>query len=536
MMMGKKNEQLSFTSLEILSSWAGLPVVPENSIYAFLGRDQEIFRDELFADAYAKVGHPSKSPGLLAKVLLLQFLDGASDREAEERARYDLRWKAALGVGLAESGFDATTLSKFRTRLLLFQKERAVFERILEKAAEKRLLSREQVLQILDSTFIKGAAAVQNTYMLIHGAIRKLLNSLRARPQVDLRLGAGLKLDYRERKKPAIDWQSRQAREALLNDLVSDAMLVLEATAQLPLTETEQKLRAVLERVTFQDIEPKADGSGFQIKQGVAEDRIISTVDTDMRHGRKSAARTFNGYKQHLAMDQKSEFITAVEVTAGNVYDGEVTTELIDQQPAERKPSYIMGDCSYGTGEVRKDMDKRQIGVKAPVPEAVVPGGHLKKTDFVIDLDARTCRCPAGHYAVKTQRDRKTRELKAFYFAKEQCQPCPLRQKCYSGKRDHRTVRIHPYERYLQQGRKQQQTAEFQAEYRQCRPAIERKIAETVRCGGRQARYFGLAKVSLQMLFVTAAVNYKHYVKMLCAGVQAAAKALSPEQGLSVAC
>ncbi|MCL4463650.1 MAG: transposase [Firmicutes bacterium] len=119
-MMGKKNPQMSFVSIEHLNTWAGLPIIPQDSVYAALGQDQEIFRDELFADAYARVGHPSKSPAFLCKILLLQFLDNASDREAEENARYDLRCKATLSVGLPESGFDATTLSKFRTRLLLF--------------------------------------------------------------------------------------------------------------------------------------------------------------------------------------------------------------------------------------------------------------------------------------------------------------------------------------------------------------------------------------------------------------------------------
>ena len=66
-MMGKseKQKQLCFTSLENLSLWEGLPIVPEDSIYATLGRDEEIFRDEHFADAYAQVGHPSKSPAFI---------------------------------------------------------------------------------------------------------------------------------------------------------------------------------------------------------------------------------------------------------------------------------------------------------------------------------------------------------------------------------------------------------------------------------------------------------------------------------------
>ncbi|KYH31467.1 transposase [Neomoorella mulderi] len=108
--------------------------------------------------------------------------------------------------------------------------------------------------------------------------------------------------------------------------------------------------------MTFQDIEPKAEGKEYQIKKGVAEDRLISTVDPDMRHGRKSTARTFNGYKTHIAMEQESEFIAAVEVTPANTYDGQVAKDLIDQQPEERRPGRMLGDTCYCTGPIRKDM------------------------------------------------------------------------------------------------------------------------------------------------------------------------------------
>lgn len=214
---------------------------------------------------------------------------------------------------------------------------------------------------------------LQNTYTLIRTAIRKLLHSLTRKADFDSQLLAGLKLNYQERKKPAIDWSNAEAREALLNDLVNDALRVLEVTATLPLTETEPKLRTILEKVTFQDIDPKADGKEFQIKMGVAEDRLISTVDHDMRHGRKSAARTFNGYKTHIAMVQEFEFIGAVEVTPGNIYDGQVAKDLIDQQPEDRRPQRMIGDHCYGAGPICKGMEERHIEVVDPVTEARDP-------------------------------------------------------------------------------------------------------------------------------------------------------------------
>ncbi|MDN5362394.1 MAG: hypothetical protein PWP70_1441, partial [Moorella sp. (in: firmicutes)] len=91
----------------------------------------------------------------------------------------------------------------------------------------------------------------------------------------------------------------------------------------------------------------------------------------------------------------------------------------------------------------------------------------------------------------------------------------PLKDQCISNKKGYRSIPVHPYERYLQEGRKQQATPAFKAEYRQHRPAVERKQSEMVRHGVRKARYFGLAKVRLQMFFATATVNYKLFVKKL---------------------
>ena len=125
-----------------------------------------------------------------------------------------------------------------------------------------------------------------------------------------------------------------------------------------------------------------------------------------MRHGHKSASRTFNGYKTYIAMEQESEFIAAVEVTHGNVHEGEVAKDLIDQQPEELKPDKMMGDTCYGTGPVRQEMAERHIEVLAPVAEGRNPKGLFKKADFQIDLKAQTCLCPGGQIAVKIQRDR----------------------------------------------------------------------------------------------------------------------------------
>lgn len=141
-----------------------MPLVPKDGIYHGLAGADDIFRDELFASAYSSIGRPATSPGMLTKVLLLQFHDNASDRQAEEHALYDLRWKHALHLSLGESGFDYSTLSVFRARLLLSQTDNVAFRQILDAAAERGLISREAAEQIFDFTHTLGAGAVQDTY------------------------------------------------------------------------------------------------------------------------------------------------------------------------------------------------------------------------------------------------------------------------------------------------------------------------------------------------------------------------------------
>jgi hypothetical protein len=272
--------------------------------------------------------------------------------------------------------------------------------------------------------------------------------------------------------------------------------------------------------VSTQDIEQKEDGS-VTIKRGVAKDRVISTTDPEMRHGRKSHSRLFDGYKSHTAIDKESEFITAVTVTPGNTHDSEATFALVDQQPEERRPEEAIFDTAYGTGRVREEMATLQIKVISPVPEGIGKDGCFPKSAFEIDLDRQICRCPAGQIAPEKIYDKKTGRLKVFLFSPEQCQNCPLLNQCTRNKKGRRTVTVNAYERYLQEGRAFQKTDEFAGKYPE-RCKIERKQAEMVMHGLRKARYLGLAKVTLQALLVATVVNFKRYWKLLNQKVTAA--------------
>ena len=510
-MMGRQRRQVSFRDVQI---WADAPVVPKDSFYGRVAAHSEkLVREEWFAGLYSRRGRPSVPPALLSKVLLLMFHENVSDRQAEERARYDLRWKAALGLGIDEVGFDATALCRFRARMVLHEKERLFFEQTVRAAKEWGLISSE-VAEVIDSTPVLGAGAVQDTYNLLRSSLRKVLKVVHTRTDTYQRLLEMLKRkDYDETGKPEIDWDDPKAQKALLNEFVQDARTVLKETENLELDAGDKAARELLATVTEQDVEEQPDGT-VALKQGVAKDRVISTRDPEMRHGRKSSKGRFDGHKAHIMENHEAEIITGVEVTAANVPDAEPLPKMLDQQKEMGiTVKEVMGDTAYGSGDTRADMVEREVKLIAPVPPEV-NGEFFPKSAFAIDLQARTCRCPSGH-VVEMKGHHKKGKAGGFQFG-DLCQECPLRAQCTKSKQG-RTVGVHRHEELLQQGRAEQQTDTFKKAYRK-RPIVERKIAELVRHGMRQARYIGKDKVLLQLAWTAAMVNLKRLFKQVAGG------------------
>lgn len=210
-------------------------LLAEDSIHLLLAQHGDrIVRDEDFAECYSeRRGRPSIPPSLLAKVLLLAYREGLADQRAMEAVRFDLRWKVALDLPIAHAGFHPTSLVRFRARRLLHGMERFVFERSLELASELGLLEGEAE-QIVDSTPMLGAAAVQDTVTLVRSGVRKLLDAVAAADaEAAAELAAGLRFDYsRPRVKAEGDWQDPDARMGLLAEVARDAERALRAVEE----------------------------------------------------------------------------------------------------------------------------------------------------------------------------------------------------------------------------------------------------------------------------------------------------------------
>jgi transposase len=491
------------------ASWCG-NVVPRDSFYGLLAEHGErIVSDADFADCYVeRRGRPSIPPSILAKVLLLEYRSGLSDRQAMEAVRFDLRWKVALGLPLDHEGFHPTTLVKFRARLLLHGKERVVFERSLALACELGLLE-EAVEQVVDSTPMLGAAATQDTVTLVRSGVRKLLEAVAGEDAAAAsQLARSLAFDYaRPREKPDCEWRSKPARETLLTQVAEDAeraLRAVEAVPELSACEPVAQAARLLRELIGQDFELD-EGGVPRLRRGTAKDRILSVHDPEMRHGRKSQSQRFDGYKIHAAAATEAPLLTAIDVSPGCDYDGKLAPALVDQQPEPLQPKRLLADTAYGDSQTREQLEVRAVEVIAPVPEQPAPTGRFGKHDFAIDVAAGTITCPAGHAAPIPDCAQASGE-RVVRFGTALCRSCALRPRC--APRGFRTIRLARREDLLQAGREALKDPPTRERLRRTRPLIERLLGLLVhRYHARKSRYRGKRKACFQAAWTAVLVN-----------------------------
>jgi Transposase DDE domain/Transposase domain (DUF772) len=511
------------------TSYCALRVADE-SIYGLLHRECfSLFGDGMFADLFTDVGRRSVPPMVVAVVMVLQRIEGLSDREAVDRFTFDLRWKyAAGGLDFDYPGFVHTVLVDMRARLARSEKPNRIFAVTLEVARQAGLVGRRRVV---DSTPIYDAVATMDTVTLVRSAIRGLLEAAGDR-EPELRAVLRRDDDYASAGKPVCDYDDRAAREALVDALAKDAQALLVALDGRRLPVGLAQAAALLAAVVGQDLDEGDDGC-FRIARRVAKDRIISTVDPEARHGHKTSAHSFDGYKGHVAIDPDSELVTATAVTAGNSGDAAAVADLLkgdlpvppaddetgdeprdapevpaaplgaDGASADQEPLTVYGDAAYGAGAVLDLLDEAGAASRCKVQPPVAPAGQFAKDAFTIDLEAATVSCPAGQKVPLSPHG--DGFIARFGSA---CATCPLAERCTTAKTG-RTISVGPYEAQLTAARAQQADPAWQADYRATRPKVERKIGHLMRRrhGGRCARVRGQPKVAADFAVLAAAVN-----------------------------
>ncbi|MRH93427.1 IS1182 family transposase [Nocardia sp. SYP-A9097] len=494
-------------------------LIPVGSVFAFLAEHREVlFPAEFFADMYPSPnGRPSLPPQVLAAVVVLQSLQGVSDFEAVQQLRCDLRWKAACGLGLHDTGFDPSLLTYFRRRLARSPAPRRIFTTIGEVVAATGVLD-GKTRRVLDSTVLDDAVATHDTVTQIVAAIRRVIREV---PDADEVAAAWCTAhDYTDPGKPKIAWNDAAARAQLVDALVTDALNLLGRLPEQPLDARAADAVGLLALVAGQDVEPATGSDGrdgrWRIAPRTIPDRMVSTVDPEARHIHKNRTRHQDGFKAHVDFEPEVGLFTAVAVTSGYGPDNSEAAVAVDLLAAENPGAVggpeltVLGDCAYGTGELRAHLTGQghTMVIKPPPLRRAVPGGFTID-DFEVGTD--TVTCPAGH-TTKLGRPQTNGNRTAQF--KQVCANCPLRQRCTTAKTG-RTINVHPHHELLTAARVQAATdTAWQDEYRRWQPPVERAIAWLVTHGHRRVRYRGVIANDLALHHRAAALNLRRLINL----------------------
>jgi hypothetical protein len=511
-------------------------LVAEGSVFAFLAEYRgRVFPDEDFADLFRSgLGRPSMPAPVAATILTLQTLLDLSDAEAAEAARCDLRWKVATGMALDDKGFHPSTLTYWRRRLAMSARPHRINEAVRRIVEETGIL-RGRHRRAVDSTIVADAVATQDTITQVVAAVRRVARQVPGAAEQIAAVCTGH--DYSQPGKPSIDWDDPAAKDALVSALVNDANALVAALIDTELDEQAQSALALLALVAGQDVEPAEGSDGtdgrWRIARKVAEDRVISIVDPEARHTRKSPEARRDGYRAHVAAEPGTGIITDEEMTkaagtensdpavaerflaadianSNNSTDNQSTDdEQADSGQATDAPARRewYGDSAYGTGDLRGAVDDagHEAVIKPKPLQSPVEGGFTVD-DFTVDEENQTVTCPNGN----------TRPISATRVATfgALCRDCPLRERCTTSKTGRKIV-LHDRDDLLRQARRDwRNNPDLRERYRRHRPNVERVVSQVASRGGRRLklRYRGTERNNAWLKRRTAAVNLRNLI------------------------
>jgi hypothetical protein len=443
------------------------------------------------------LGRPPVPPAQLALATILQAYTSVSDEEAIEAMAMDRRWQLVLDcLDAREPPFCKGTLVGFRKALIEHDLDRRLIERTVTVARRKGGFGSTRLRAALDSSPLWGAGRVEDTYNLLGHALKKALGVIagqqgRGLAEVAEEAGAGAASVLCGTSLKAaldLDWDDPSERtQGLVR--VLDALDAVEEY----LEGTTEELKTIAapmgietaRRVRAQDVEEGSAEALPGLRRGVARERQVSVEDPEMRHGRKSRSKRFEGYKRHVLRDLDTGLVRAVGVTPANAPEAKVTEGITrDLAPQEAELTELHIDRAYLSSElVRERSDQLEVYCKA---WAVHNGGRYPKTAFSLDWERGLLRCPAGVVMP-------FKVGGVVRFPKKRCALCPLRERCTRSEKSGRSVSIHPDERLLEELRKRQRTPDGRAKLRE-RVDVEHSLAHIGRWQGDRARYVGMRK------------------------------------------
>jgi transposase len=484
-----------------------------------------LFSDEQFSELFAARGRPAWSPARLVLVLVLQFVEGLTDRQAADAVRARLDWKYALGLDLCDPGFDASVLTEFRARLLADGQAERLLTLMLDRLRERGLLHGGG-RQRTDATHVRMAVRDLHRLEQVIETLRAALEALAI--VAPAWLGGLIPPEWARRYgQRGDDWRLPKAEHARIDQAIQvgrDGLLLLEAVygpdapAGLAGVEAVQVLRATWIQQFYLDdgqVRWRDKHSGLPPGSRI----ILNPYDLDARPGVKRG-RTWRGYKAHFTETcepDRPHLITHVATTDAATADLD-TVQGRHAVLAARDllPDTHLVDAGYvSVGQILSAADDHGVQLTGPLPpDTSWQAGDddaFDLTRFRIDYDARHVVCPRGKTSRNWQpaRSRDGLPIIRATFRQPDCRPCPDRSRCTRSQDNARHVTFLPrrQQEAQQRIRAEQATAEWRQRYG-LRCGVESLISQASRLSDlHQARYRGLAKTHLQHVLTALALN-----------------------------
>lgn len=481
-----------------------------DQLFDFLAEDE-------LTSMYSRIGRPSINPITLSLVTIFQYLEDIPDRTAALWVKTRLDWKYALHLPLYDNGFHYSDLCNFRERLLAFGKESLIFDQLLKKIESLGFL-KKRGYQRTDSTHVLAYVRHLSRLENLSEGLRVALKAIQKADAAFYK--SKLPVLYREHwSKPLSDYKmTDDERKEVLERVGQDihwliGFLKTNRESFLSLPEVE-----VLQTLFSQHFTIQAQEVIIKRKATSGKEKIQTPHDPEARYSTKRG-KSWTGYKVHLTetANEKGEvnFVTDVTTTNASQRDNETLQQIqVSLEERSLKPEQQFVDKGYTTGDNLADSQESNIELMGEVGE-LNNDGLFTADEFTIDYQAKTATCPSGCTS---------HSWKEFFCGKhegeveisfgQQCQDCPLEEKCTLSK-DGRKLRLHRHYQLLKARREECKTDSFKQAMKR-RPPVEGTISEMVRAHGlRKSRYRRLAKTHLQNLMKGAALNLKRLIKRI---------------------
>jgi transposase len=486
-----------------------------------------MYQDKQFSSLFPSRGQPAEAPWRVAIVVVLQYVEGLTDRQAAEAVRGRIDWKYALGLELSDPGFDASVLSEFRERLVTGQAETVLLDALLERCKQRGWL-KAGGKQRTDSTHVLARVRSLSNLECVGETLRATLDEV-----------AGLAPDwlasqvspewferYRHRVENYRLPKAESQRTALAEQIGADGVHLLaaleraDAPGGLKEVASVQVLRQVWQQ--YYELSPGRAKWRAGPQADEQEGVLRSPYDTQARSGKKRET-VWLGYKVHLtetcdadspAPPEVPHLIVQVQTTVANVQDVEVTAAIQQElAQADLLPQEQIVDTGYIDAELLVS-SQQDYGIKLVGPvlsdnswQAKADNG-FDAAHFQIDWQAEGATCPQGQQSARWTPLSDPERIE-IVFARTICATCPCRTQCTRSQTTGRVLHIRPQgaQEALLARRKEQETPAFRQGYT-TRAGIEATLSQGVRrMGLRRARYDGLHKTHLQHVLTAVAIN-----------------------------